>query len=233
MMPAATDAEATQTPHLLLPPEFVINADKIGQRSPLMTRSHKRNVLTIIVGMSALIALGIWGTSGNARMYLAAEETTSDEGKALREREAERKEEACCKADDKTPPNELVAKTPKGELKSPYPDFAKFAEEGHRQFLRPGCNECHGGTGGGGICPPLTTGVWFWGESDDTLFRLVTLGSQELQKEGYTRLAQGGIGAIPMPPMGPAVKTADDLWKIIAWIRSINPVSHRVPPPPG
>jgi hypothetical protein len=79
----------------------------------------------------------------------------------------------------------------------------------------------------------LTTGVWFWGNSDDTLFRLVTLGSQELQKEGYPRLARGGIGAVPMPPMGASIQTADDLWKIIAWIRSVNPPAHRLPPPPN
>ena len=48
--------------------------------------------------------------------------------------------------------------SPKGELKSPYPDFAKFAEEGHRQFLRPGCNECHGGTGGGRHMPAIDLG---------------------------------------------------------------------------
>jgi mono/diheme cytochrome c family protein len=201
-----------------------------------------QNVLTIIVGISALVALGLFCVSGMPRISQAAEETKSEEGKAPREGEAERKderkdeaerkEEACCKADDKTPPVELVAKIPKGELKSPYQDFAKYVEEGHKQFLRPGCNECHGGTGGGGICPPLTSGVWFWGASDDTLFRLVTLGSQQLQKDGYPRLGQGGIGAIPMPPMGPAIQTSDDLWKIIAWIRSINPPGHQLPPPP-
>jgi mono/diheme cytochrome c family protein len=129
-------------------------------------------------------------------------------------------------AADATPPVELVANTPKGQLKSPYQDFAKVAEDGHHQFIRPGCNECHGGTGGGGICPPLTQGIWFWGSDDDTLFRLVTLGTAGLQKEGYKRLAQGSVSG-PMPPMGSTIETSDDLWKIIAWIRSINPT----PPP--
>jgi mono/diheme cytochrome c family protein len=94
--------------------------------------------------------------------------------------------------------------------------------------MLPGCNECHGGTGGGGMCPPLTSGVWFWGGDDDTLFRLITLGTQGLEKEGYKRLAAGTVKA-PMPPMGNTIKTSDDLWKIIAWIRSINPPGSNPP----
>jgi mono/diheme cytochrome c family protein len=139
----------------------------------------------------------------------------------------------CCKAGDTTPPPELVKNTPKGQLKSPYQDFAKVAEEGHRQFTLAGCNGCHGGTGGGGMCPPLDQGVWFFGSDDDTLFRLVTLGSGELQKEGFKRLEQGSVAGT-MPAMGSAIKTSDDLWKIIAWIRSINPKpSKPFPPWPG
>jgi mono/diheme cytochrome c family protein len=141
------------------------------------------------------------------------------------EGQAASKQGACCKPGDTTPPTELVARTPKGQLKSPYQDFAKVAEEGHHQFTRPGCNECHGGTGGGGICPPLTQGVWFWGSDDDTLFRLVTLGSQGLKDQGYQRLGEGTVKG-PITAMG-----SDDLWKIIAWIRSINPTPP--PPPPN
>jgi mono/diheme cytochrome c family protein len=191
-----------------------------------------QNVLTVIVGISALVALGLLGISGIPRISQAADETPSQAGTAAPAGEAASKDGECCQPGDQTPPVDLVVKVPKGQLKSPYQDFATYAEEGHKQFLRPGCNECHGGTGGGGICPPLTSGVWFWGASDDTLFRLVTLGSQQLQKDGYPRLGQGGIGAIPMPPMGPAIKTSDDLWKIIAWVRSINPPGHQLPPPP-
>jgi hypothetical protein len=38
------------------------------------------------------------------------------------------------------------------------------------------------------MCPPLTNDVWLYGAGDDTLFRLVTLGSDELQKQGYKRV---------------------------------------------
>ena len=86
----------------------------------------------------------------------------------------------------------------------------------------PGCNECHGGGGGGGFCPALSQGVWFWGNTDDVLFRLVTLGSADLEKQGFTRIQYGTVHA-GMPMMGHTIKTADHLWKSIAVIRSINP----------
>jgi hypothetical protein len=74
----------------------------------------------------------------------------------------------------------------------------------------------------------LTQGVWFWGNTDDVLFRLVTLGSAEMEKQGYTRLGYGSVHA-PMMPMGSTITTSDDLWKIIAWIRSINPPGSNPP----
>jgi mono/diheme cytochrome c family protein len=140
-------------------------------------------------------------------------------------------EEKCCKAGDTTKPTDLVKQVPKGGLHSPYPDYAKMAKDDPdlvKQFRLPGCNECHGGTGGGGICPALTQGVWFWGNTDDVLFRLITLGSVALEKEGYTRLGYGSVHA-PMPPMGEAIKDSDQLWKIIAFIRSINPPGSNPP----
>jgi hypothetical protein len=138
--------------------------------------------------------------------------------------------DVCCKAGDTTSPTELVKRVPKGQLHSPYPDYAKLSKEEElvKQFRLPGCNECHGGTGGGGICPALTQGVWFWGNTDDVLFRLITVGSVDLEKEGYKRLGYGTVHA-PMPPMGQTIKTSDQLWKIIAFIRSINPAGSNPP----
>jgi mono/diheme cytochrome c family protein len=173
-----------------------------------MTPSQKRDVRRVIFGLLVLSLLGIAGLSFTAR---AAEE--------------------CCKAGDETLPTELVKQFPKGQLHSPYPDYAKLAKDDPdlvKQFRLPGCNECHGGTGGGGICPPLTQGVWFWGNTDDVLFRLITLGSVDLEKEGYTRLGYGSVHA-PMPPMGATIKSSDQLWKIIAFIRSINPPGSNPP----
>ena len=125
-------------------------------------------------------------------------------------------------------PLERVAATPKGELKNPYSDYLSVAERGHKKYFGASCNGCHGGGGGGGICPPLTNPVWVYGSDDDTLFRLIALGSGELQKQGYTRKQHEQVTA-PMPPFGTIIKTDDDLWKIIAWIRSINPSSLEPP----
>jgi mono/diheme cytochrome c family protein len=117
------------------------------------------------------------------------------------------------------PPLQVVAAAPKGSLHNPYDGNPKIAEEGHKLFFNYGCNGCHGGGGGGGMCPPLITGVWIYGGDDDTLFRLVSLGSQKLQADGYTVKALVNVAA-PMPSMGPLIKSDDDLWKIITWIRS-------------
>ena len=97
-------------------------------------------------------------------------------------------------------------------------------EELVKQFRLPGCNECHGG----GFCPALSQGVWFWGNTDDVLFRLIALGSVKLQKQAFARYQFGTVAA-PMPPMAVSIKSSDQLWKIIAFIRSINPPGTNPP----
>jgi mono/diheme cytochrome c family protein len=121
-------------------------------------------------------------------------------------------------------PLETARNAEKGSLKSPYADYASVAEDGHKKFMAAGCNGCHGGGGGGGMGPPLTNQVWVYGKDDDTLFRVIALGSDELQKQGYSRKGSENVVG-PMPPMGEIVKSDDDMWKIIAWIRSVNPSS--------
>ena len=110
--------------------------------------------------------------------------------------------------------------TPKGSLKNPYKDDdAAVVEAGGKLYLGYGCNGCHGGNGGGGMCPPLTNDTWVYGGDDDTLFRLVAYGSQDLQAKGYSRKAQENVVG-PMPAMGQVVKTDDELWRILAFVRS-------------
>ncbi len=124
-------------------------------------------------------------------------------------------------------PLERLASTPKGQLKSPYADFASVAEEGLKIYRSLDCNGCHGGGGGGGMAAPLTNEVWIYGDDDDTLFRLITLGTGSLspggafQKQGFVRKGSEHVVG-PMPPFGETLKTDDDVWKIIAWIRSVH-----------
>ncbi len=118
----------------------------------------------------------------------------------------------------------LLAQTAKvGSLVNPYQakedahDQA-LADEGHKLFSGYGCPGCHGFGGGGGMCPPITNGVWIYGDADDTLFRLIALGSDDLQKQGFSRQAIENIVA-PMPSFGSIITSPDDLWKIISWVK--------------
>jgi len=119
-----------------------------------------------------------------------------------------------------TTPLQRADATAKGKLKNPYAESdAAVVEAGGKLYLKDACNGCHGGTGGGGICPPLADGVWIYGGDDDTLFRLVAYGTQTLQSQGYSRKALPTVVA-PMPAMGTVVATDDDLWRILIWIRA-------------
>jgi hypothetical protein len=69
------------------------------------------------------------------------------------------------------------------------------------------------------MCPALTNDIWVYGGDDDTLFRLVSLGSVELQSKGYVRKGNENVVG-PMPPMGVIVGNDDNLWHILAYIRS-------------
>jgi hypothetical protein len=164
----------------------------------------------------------------------AADEAAAKEEKPPEDKADPAGDAACCKQGDTTPPIELAKQVPPGGLHNPY-DWQKLKEEHSdnpdylvKQFRLPGCNECHGGGGGGGFCPALSQGVWFWGNTDDVLFRLIALGSADLEKQGFERIQWGTVHA-PMPMMGHVIKTSDHLWKIIAFIRTINPPGTNPP----
>lgn len=117
-------------------------------------------------------------------------------------------------------PVQRVNATPKGQLKNPYKDDdAAAVEAGRKAYFRAGCNGCHGGNGGGGMCPALTNDIWVYGGDDDTLFRLVALGTEVLQSKGYTRKGRENVVG-PMPAMGTTIATDDDLWHMLAFVRS-------------
>ena len=86
-------------------------------------------------------------------------------------------------------PAQLVQTVPKGKLTNPYKDTqADIVAQGGKLFQSYSCSGCHGGGGGGGMGPAVTNDIWIYGGDDDTLFRLVALGSDGLQKEGYKRV---------------------------------------------
>jgi cytochrome c(L) len=91
-------------------------------------------------------------------------------------------------------------------LKNPYTGDAKAIEEGHQLFLDTGCYACHGHHAEGGMGPNLTGAgnKWIYKPTDATLFRTISNG-----REGTN--------------MAPRKDTLsqDQIWKIIAFIRSI------------
>jgi mono/diheme cytochrome c family protein len=92
-------------------------------------------------------------------------------------------------------PADLVKDTPKGKLVNPYKDTqADAVADGGKFLLSYSCSGCHGGGGGGGMCPPLTNDIWVYGGDDDTLFRLIVVGSDELQSS-YMRKGRECRGA--------------------------------------
>jgi mono/diheme cytochrome c family protein len=128
-------------------------------------------------------------------------------------------------------PFETAVNTARGGLRNPYTDFAKVAKEGHKIYLSHDCNGCHGGGGGGGMAAPLTNEVWVYGADDDTLFRVIALGTGALspgnafQKQGFVRKGSENVVG-PMPPFGEILRTDDDIWKIISWIRLVYCERH-------
>lgn len=117
-------------------------------------------------------------------------------------------------------PIEVARAAEKGSLKNPYTDEnAEIVEQGKKLYFSKSCNGCHGGGGGGGMCPPLSNDVWIYGGDDDTLFRLIALGTDEISKDGYARLRTENVKG-PMMQFGSLIKTEDDMWKIITFIRS-------------
>lgn len=115
---------------------------------------------------------------------------------------------------------EEAIKVEKGKLKNPFTDNAEAIEEGKKLYLSYSCNGCHGGGGGGGMCPPLTNERFVYGSDDDTLFRLITLGTDGLQEAGYSRVQKEMVTG-PMPPYKDLIDSDEKLWKIIAFIRSV------------
>lgn len=114
-----------------------------------------------------------------------------------------------------------TVKAEKGSLKNPFTDKPEAIEEGKKLYLSYSCNGCHGGGGGGGMCPPLTNETWIYGSDDDTLFRLITLGSRDLiALQGFARKRQEAVKG-PMPPYTEIIDDSEKLWKIIAFIRSV------------
>ncbi|EGD10384.1 Cytochrome c [Xanthomonas vesicatoria ATCC 35937] len=114
-------------------------------------------------------------------------------------------------------PPATVTPVPKGPEVKVTPELIA---EGKKIYFSAGCNACHGGTGGGGMCPPLTNDIWVYGSDDDTLRTLISEGTAAMITHGKTRIGHEKVVG-QMPPFAPVLKPGDTE-KLLAFIHSIN-----------
>jgi cytochrome c(L) len=103
-------------------------------------------------------------------------------------------------------PRLLAAEEPdKPKKLNPYTGNAEAIQQGRVLYLQTGCSGCHGPGGGGGMGPALLDDEWKFGSDDLTLFKLI----------------KGEIPQQTMPAAFGSVLKDDEIWKIIAFIRSL------------
>src|SRR5262245_44814092 len=103
------------------------------------------------------------------------------------------------------PRSKLAAEEPAKQKLNPYTGNAEAIQQGRTLFLQNGCSACHGAGGGGGMGPPLLDDEWKFGSDDLTLFKLI----------------KGQIPQQTMPAAFGQVLKDDEIWKIIAFVRSL------------
>jgi cytochrome c oxidase cbb3-type subunit 3 len=98
--------------------------------------------------------------------------------------------------------------------KNPYAGDGVAVAEGRRLFVWFNCSGCHGGRGGGGMGPSLRDPDWFYGSSDAHVFASIAEGR-----------GQG------MPAWGGKVPD-EQIWKMVAYIKSLRTPREPQPPAP-
>lgn len=101
---------------------------------------------------------------------------------------------------------------------NPYAGKTDAIAQGKDLFGSKSCSGCHGAGGGGGMGPPVINDTWIYGSDDATLFQLIKVGSTAFRAQGHERKGQEGVVG-DMPAMG-GVASDDEIWKMIAFIRS-------------
>jgi cytochrome c oxidase cbb3-type subunit III len=99
------------------------------------------------------------------------------------------------------------------ETANPYAENRTALGEGRQLFVRFNCSGCHGGRGGGGMGPSLRDADWLYGSRDDQIFSSIVEGR-----------AHG------MPSWQPTL-TADQMWKLVSYIKSMRTRDEPQAPP--
>jgi len=97
---------------------------------------------------------------------------------------------------------------------NPYSNNPVALAEGRQLFVNYNCYGCHGGHGGGGMGPSLRDPVWIYGSSDAHVFASIAEGR-----------AHG------MPAWGTKIPQ-EQIWKLVAYIKSMKTSWEPDPPPP-
>jgi cytochrome c oxidase cbb3-type subunit 3 len=96
---------------------------------------------------------------------------------------------------------------------NPYANDRTAMGEGRQLFIRFNCSGCHGGRAGGGMGPSLRDVDWIYGNRDAQLFSSIAEGR-----------AHG------MPSWQPRL-TADQIWKLVTYIKSLRTRNEPQAPP--
>jgi cytochrome c(L) len=90
------------------------------------------------------------------------------------------------------------------EPRNPFAGDAAAIREGRRLFNWFNCSGCHGDHAGGGMGPSLRDSVWVYGGTDARIFNSI--------HDGRTKGMPSWGGTLP----------ADQIWKIVAYIRTLR-----------
>lgn len=94
---------------------------------------------------------------------------------------------------------------PADSLRNPFAGDSAVAEAGGKLFTGFNCSGCHGGGAVGNVGPSLADGRWRYGGSDGAIFHSIFYGRPR-----------------GMPAFGGHLP-ADAIWRLVAYLRSIQP----------
>jgi len=100
-----------------------------------------------------------------------------------------------------------------GATSNPYTGNTGAIQDGRRLFNAFNCSGCHSGYAGGGMGPNLRDSIWIYGASDADLYSTIT--------EGRPNGMPAWGGKIP----------DDQIWRIIAYIRTLGTGAEPEKPP--
>ena len=107
----------------------------------------------------------------------------------------------------------IAPQTVLGPIRNPYTGDPQAIAVGRQLFTGYNCAGCHSGYAGGGMGPNLRDTVWIYGGSDAQLF---------------STIAEGRPNG--MPAWGAKVPD-DQIWQIIAYLRTLGTNAEPVKPP--